>query len=244
MKKLPEIFKPDSAYSLIRLGNQYDGGYLIGESTLRNSECLVSFGVALDISFEENFNNLTGKKVYLYDKLHFKYYFRDEFFLSLNNLRRLDFSKTINSIKKFLKIKKFVKNNTFNVKTITYNSLTEIINALKENKNVLLKIDIENSEYRLIDCLLKNQSKLSGLIIEFHDIDLHEKKILNFINAFELKLTHIHANNFAIPDKNGNPTVIELTFEREPEKISSDLEIPNKLDRKNNPLKKDFLNYI
>ena len=85
---------------------------------------------------------------------------------------------------------------------------------------------------------------MSGLIIEFHDIDLHEKKILNFINAFELKLTHIHANNFAIPDKNGNPTVIELTFEREPEKISSDLEIPNKLDRKNNPLKKDFLNYI
>ena len=244
MKKLPEIFKPDSAYSLIRLGNQYDGGYLIGESTLRNSECLVSFGVALDISFEENFNNLTGKNVYLYDKLHFKYYFRDEFFLSLNNLRRLDFSKTINSIKKFLKIKKFVKNNTFNVKTITYNSLNEIINALKENKNVLLKIDIENSEYRLIDCLLKNQSKLSGLIIEFHDIDLHEKKILNFINAFELKLTHIHANNFAIPDKNGNPTVIELTFEREPEEISSDLEIPNKLDRKNNPLKKDFLDYI
>ena len=45
------------------------------------------------------------------------------------------------------------------------------------------------------------------------------KKIKNFINKINLDITHIHANNFGIADLNGNPTVVEITFENNPKKL-------------------------
>ena len=41
--------------------------------------------------------------------------------------------------------------------------------------------DIEGNEYSLLDEILKNQKKLNGLIIEFHDCNLNKEKIYNFI---------------------------------------------------------------
>ena len=55
---------------------------------------------------------------------------------------------------------------------------------------------------------------MTGLVIEFHDVDLHQEKILEFINNFNLELTHIHPNNFGLKDDNGDPKVIEMTFEK------------------------------
>ena len=54
--------------------------------------------------------------------------------------------------------------------------------------------------------ILENSSKINGLVIEFHDFDLHYNYIQNFINKFELELIHIHVNNYGIipinPKKN------------------------------------------
>ena len=55
-----------------------------------------------------------------------------------------------------------------------------------------------------------------------------------------MHLTHIHPNNFAILDKNKNPTVIELTFERFPEIIGMSARLPNKKDQKCDPSKNDI----
>jgi hypothetical protein len=73
------------------------------------------------------------------------------------------------------------------------------------------------------------------LVIEFHDLDLHLEKVVNFINNFNLTITHVHANNFGGVDINNNPRVIELTFEKNPLVVSGDLLIPNLLDQKNDP---------
>ena len=66
----------------------------------------------------------------------------------------------------------------------------------------------------MLEELIEVQDKICGLVIEFHDIDLHIEKINNFINSFKLTLTHIHPNNYGATDPSGNPTVIELTFEK------------------------------
>ena len=63
--------------------------------------------------------------------------------------------------------------------------------------NVFLKIDIEGSEYRILDQLIENQKKINGLVIEFHDCDLHFDRINRFIQSFELDLVHIHVNNYS-----------------------------------------------
>ena len=56
-----------------------------------------------------------------------------------------------------------------------------------------------------MDSLIENQKKFNGIIIEFHDVDLHTDKILKFINEIPLVLTHIHSNNIGQVDQNNNP---------------------------------------
>ncbi len=244
MKKLPLALKPEYTYDLIRLGNKNDGGYLIGSNTLSQVKCLLSFGIGLDLGFEIDFHNRTNKPIYSYDKNDFKFYFKNEFLLSLNNLRKLSIIDSLNVIKKFINTKKNKKIINFSKKLISYNTISNILSDFHIHDSLFIKIDIEGSEYRALDCIIKNQDKIIGLIVEFHDIDLHIEKIKYFINEINLKISHIHANNFGIPDSNGNPTVIEMTFEKDPEIVDKNVEIPNKNDFKNNPLKKDFIDYF
>lgn len=244
MQKLPKLLKPKYKYDLIRVGNKNDGGYLISLNTLLNSKCLVSFGIGLDLGFEIEFYNKTNKPIYSYDKNHFKYYLKNEFLLSLNNFRSFSFVESFNILKRYFKLSKYFKKVNFTKKNITYNTIDNILNDLNIDHSLLLKIDIEGSEYRTLDCIIKNQNKIIGLIVEFHDIDLHMEKIKNFINKLNLEITHIHANNFGIADVNGNPAVIEMTFENNPTKIGENLEIPNKLDTKNNLLREDFIDNL
>ena len=76
------------------------------------------------------------------------------------------------------------------------------------------------------------------LIIEFHEIDKNMKKIKNFLDKFDLKIIHIHANNYGGIDKKGNPKVIELSMLNSKkiniDKILSKRKYPiNNLDFKN-----------
>jgi len=97
-------------------------------------------------------------------------------------------------------------------------------------------------EYGLIKSKINfKKKKINIIVIEFHNIDLHKDKIIKFIRNLKLELTHIHPNNFSIPDKNGNPTVVEFTFERYPVIIGKKNKLPNPKDMKCNPNKPDYI---
>ena len=65
---LSKIFKPKFEYYLKRLGNQEDGGYLVGPNTVSNSKFLISYGINDDWSFEKDFIKINKKiKVFTYD---------------------------------------------------------------------------------------------------------------------------------------------------------------------------------
>ena len=93
-----------------------------------------------------------------------------------------------------------------------------------------MKIDIEGSEYRLLDHLISHQDRLVGLVIEFHDCDLQLSRIKSFIEQFQLHVIHIHANN-SVPVSRDNqlPTVIEMTFSRHAQRTES-RQLPHPLD--------------
>ncbi|MDB2698920.1 hypothetical protein N9Y77_05065, partial [Candidatus Pelagibacter bacterium] len=65
--------------------------------------------------------------------------------------------------------------------------------------------------------------------------DLNIERINNFIKKTNLKLIHIHPNNFANYGLNNIPTSLEISFSKEPEKISENIKLPHPLDQKNNP---------
>lgn len=237
---LPKIFKPENEYDLIRLGQDNDGGYLVEKKSFENTECLISLGINDDWSFEEDFlkKNIIIKcfddvldEKFLLKKIinHFIFFFSNS-----NNFSLL--KNCISNYFSFLRIKKKIQ---FNKKSISYNDLNKILS--QETNNIFLKIDIEGHEYRILDDLLLNQKKIIGLVIEFHDCDLHLEKIIKFLNSFNLTLVHIHGNNASIRDLNGDIVVLELTFSKNPIQVSDICVLPNKLDMPNSHNKSEVI---
>jgi len=229
---LPKYFKPKKKFSLLRLGQNNDGGYLVGKKTVLQSKVLLSLGVSDDWSFEKDFLKINKQtKLLCYDRRPLtKNFFLKEIIKSISIF---DFKNVIYNIKKYIDYSNFFRSNKINKRLIRYKSLKKIINDENLNSNVFLKADVEGSEYRILDDILKYQDIICGLVIEFHDIDFHKKDLQNFFEKFKLRFTHVHVNNSAILDLENNPTCLELTFEKNPEIIGEEPEIPHPQDQKN-----------
>ena len=239
----PKNFKPSKKFDLIRLGNDNDGGYLVGKNTISRSNFLVSLGVGDDCSFEKDFLKYNKKvNIYCYDRYPLgKNYFIKEI---IKSLIILDFKNVYHFFKVMMDYKYTFKNDKVKKRLIRYKSLTKIINENQLDCDVFLKIDIEGAEYRILTDILENQNIFTGIIIEFHDVDFHKQKIKLFIDSLNLSLTHIHENNSSIIDTENDPTCIELTFEKTPLVVDENPVLPHLLDQKNFPhLKNKKINF-
>ncbi len=247
---LPLEFRPSALYNLIRLGQDNDGGYLVGANAALKSEYIVSFGINDDWSFEEQFKKYNPKiKILAFDPNVTNTFFIWRIWFSILSLLRAHPKFFYNNIKKWLSFKKFFnkEDNKFFLNKIGRGGLRkplitidEIIKMTNGSKNIFFKIDIEGSEYRILDDIIKNSDCICGIVIEFHDIDLHLEKIQNFIANLKLKLIHIHANNCGEPTSLGMPVVIELTFDKDPDLINEAVSFPHKLDQRNDPKFEDI----
>ena len=117
--------------------------------------------------------------------------------------------------------------------------LKDALNATKDIPT-FLKVDIEGSEYRILEEIITYQKNLTGLAIEFHNVDLSLDKITNFIKNFSLTLVHIHPENQASVTDNNIPIQIELSFAKDPKIVNSKPKIPHELDQPSNPDLKDI----
>ena len=97
------------------------------------------------------------------------------------------------------------------IKTKQDNQIT-ISEAIGDNKDIVLKVDIEGDEYKVLKEINKNFNKLNLVIIEFHNLKKNLKKIKDFINKSKLRIIHINANNYGSVDNKGTPQVIEMTL--------------------------------
>jgi hypothetical protein len=226
---LPKILKPRKNFLLKRLGKDNDGGYLIDPNSLNLSNTLISLGINDDWSFESDFFRKNSKiKILCFDnKTSFLFLIK----VLIKKILKFYHYGVVEIYRSFLKIFDyffFLKKN-FLKKNITYNDLVKISKNVKPP--FFLKIDIEGTEYRILDDLIKIQKKISGLVIELHSTDLFMNKIKSFIKKFKLELIHIHPNNCEALYKEAN--IFELTFAKKPTVINKKVKLPNKLDQKN-----------
>jgi|TARA_B110000914_G_scaffold53409_1_gene46032 hypothetical protein len=242
---LPKNFKPKNEYNLIRLGRNNDGGYLVEKNSLNEAKSLISFGLSYDWTFEKHFSRIKDCPVHCYDPT-IKYSSIKKFsrknILNLFKIKNLfnkdSIRRTINNIFLYSDYKKF-----FSKEIIHYESsvgigrnkinFSEIVNRIKSYP-IFLKIDIEGSEYRILDDILKYQDKIAGLVIEFHNIDLHVNIISDFINKFNLSLCHIHGQNPSgtdYLDLHNDPIQVEMTFSNTKNILSTNPKIPHFLDQ-------------
>ena len=219
---LPKFLKPYHVKlsNLIRIGPETDGGYVIDKRVINKTKILITCGLNDDWEFEKKFlQKNPDVKIIAFDHTVNRDFWIKRFkkdimhFLLLKKLRIskiLDIFKFINYYLFFTKnrhhyIKKIVSN-------IRNNKEITITKILRNYEEVFLKVDIEGDEYKILNDIKKNSKKINFLIIEFHNLQKKLGKIKKFLKKLDLKVIHIHANNYGGVDKHNNPKVIELSL--------------------------------
>ena len=238
--QIPSFLSFNQANDLVRIGKDYDGGYLVSQSDIEQSELLIGLGINDDWSFEEDFLSRKKVSVYAYDASVSEKYFLKQIIKSTFKIYKLKvFAHWLKVLVKYKKF--FSQSNVHHIqKFVGLNSVSEshctFLDVLNEtnSKNIFFKIDIEGSEYRFLNDIIANEDRITGMVIELHDCDIHLNKIEEFINKFGLNLVHIHANNYSPIRLNDNlPLVLELTFSKYAE-FSNSNSLPHKKDMPNN----------
>lgn len=205
----------------IRLGSNYDGGYVVPRSTVNLTQSLISFGYGHDSNFERAFLRLSSNsKCFLFESsITFHSIARNLFralaskmkgrrsfpafylkclirYLQMKGTRRLVY------LAKEVKAEKRSKNQV---------GISEVMKSYAVPGGTFIKMDIEGGEYEI----LASQSfkDVTAMVIEFHQIS---SKIKDFLFLTEkLKeifyISHFHINNFS-QVHNGIPDVMEMTF--------------------------------
>jgi beta-1,4-mannosyl-glycoprotein beta-1,4-N-acetylglucosaminyltransferase len=203
-----------SPYEKIRVGKDFDGGYVICNIPDIKYDFLLSCGVSDDISFEEVFCNI------------------------YKNTKCIAYDGTIPGINISNQNITFVKKN---INTFNDNNNTNLHSDIENNNNIFLKMDIEGYEIPWINTLsYKQLDKFSQIVIEFHfPFSYKEVPIFNKLNKSHV-LVHFHANNCCGVRRHKGilmPNVFECTYIHKKYYISeyllNDEEIPSSLDMQN-----------
>jgi hypothetical protein len=239
---LPRCFKPSGSYDLVRIGRDHDGGYLVERGSVEKAKALISMGINNDWSFEKDFVKSNPVPLDAYDHTTRDLFRPLAFLKSLMGVcvLRYPFSRLVGDISLYMDYHTF-----FSGQNVHYSDkigpasmnglpLRETLARRKLDTPVYFKIDIEGSEYRILDELIECAAQVSGLTIEFHDIDLHKERMVSFIKRFPLSLVHIHPNNYGGKDENGDPYLLELTFADNPKPLTETFALPHALDQRNN----------
>ncbi len=226
MIKFPKFLKPYflNKKELVRLGSIDDGGYVLPIKDIKSSNVLISLGISDNWDFEKDFFKISNAKIIAYDHSIDSNFWISRFKKDLIKFIKLKIFKPKKLYKMFQYIDfifffKMNKNNLFFLKKVGNKenciSINEIIDKhIKEDDKIFLKIDIEGSEYEILNQIISIQNKIQGIIIEFHSVTQNLDLIKEFlfkINA-RLNLVHIHANNYSTKEENQFPEAIELTI--------------------------------
>ena len=214
---------PNKVKDLTRLGNNRDAGYVVPISSLKNCNFMVSFGMAENFSMERDFLKFNSQnEIHMYDHTINNNYFYNRIYKSIKRLFYLK-SSPKNILKKTQHIFKYVQINKerfihIKKKVALKNNdnvidIENIFSNLKSN-NIILKIDIENYEYKVLENIMKYKDIIKMIIIEFHELDNRRNEFLSLMLNIQkhFYIIHLHGNNISGYCKDKLPKTLEITF--------------------------------
>lgn len=220
----PSVLKVyKSPYPKLRLGKDYDGGYIIADVPGVNYNILLAGGIARDISFEVDFIKKYGVNCVAFDG-------------------------TIDKLPKENSKIEFVKKNIGFENT---DKITNLHYLIDTNERIFVKMDIEGGEIPWITSLSEEQvGRFDQIVMEFHrPFSNKEIGVFDKINKSHY-LIHFHANNCRGTRVHKDvviPNIFECTYLHkkyfdEPPQLNTD-SIPGKLDMKNTSKPEIFIDY-
>lgn len=260
INKKYNFLKPLKNSNLIRLGRNHDGGYIVDSSIVQKCKTLITFGLGPDWSFELDIIKKNNDiKIYMYDysvsstpylKEVLKYLRR---FLSFRGSYKAvsDRIKYLRKYLNFFKIENvsfFKEKITFPLKEKIDTDVDKVFSRIPEGEKIILKSDIEGSEYDVIDQIVNHSNRIEMLIFEFHWIDKKEDTFLESVKKLQknFDIIHIHGNNHFDKLPTGLPVIIEMTLLNKEYNKKDNVEYVTKfpikgLDYSNNPFKEDLV---
>ncbi len=247
-------FQPFAVKGLIRVGNPNDGGYIIPENI--SVDLLLSFGLGSNWTFERDLVAMRlAKRFVTFDHSVGVIKFGKNLIRSL----RTFWSQPLHVVYSTRVLVSYIRDFSFNKrhvkKKVVQNkgllkdeeiSIEEIFEKyVKDAKSIMLKIDIEGDEYKIMDRVLASLQKVQIIILELHDLPNYAAFYLQTKNELErhFNLIHVHGNNYGAVTSDGIPFVCEFTFVRKElmnvQSLVRSLPI-EELDSPNNPHSPDI----
>lgn len=256
--------KPFVFENLVRVGNKYDGGYVIPAQAMQNSKFLLSLGINADISFDLEFSEQNSKMqcfgvdFTVNTKFLKRRYSQSLVKMAINAVLDREkyqmYRQNVINIAKFDDF--FSGQNAFLPLEVAGNSgegkvtISELVEKCKseEKHDIFLKMDIEGAEYQVTPDIVKNADRIGYIACEYHDLTANPDTFNETASLLgeHFYPVHIHGNNHGCYSKEHEfPDTIEMTWVNkallgaEPERESRDYPVTG-LDNPCNHKKPDY----
>lgn len=223
------FLRPRVIPNLSRMGNIADGGYAITASALLESSHFLSLGLGENWSFENVVRriNLTAP-IDIYDHTVSLAFFTRKALKGIAKflLLRDSFSglkSRFMRLHHYFKFWKLSSLNRHHQVRIAQDVFQGILSKYPSDSRIGLKIDIEGSEWEILELVAKEINRFEFILLEVHNFEQHEADLRKFLSDIQdfFVLSHLHANNFEPLGGNGFPKVFEITLLKKSEVATS-----------------------
>lgn len=219
-----------------RVGKAHDGGYVIPELAMLNTEVVIGYGISNDISFE---NDITR----IYECCSFGF---DGTCKPIKPESKKCYFHSYNIISKKQHEEDLLEKTPSKFRSLTFEQQLDFCQV--RDKKLFIKMDIEGAEYEVLPDILEYADNITGITFEIHFMQDHEiakaTSLLESLNK-DFILVHKHGNNCCksyftnLACKGYIPRVLELSYINknliDHYEISSNQSAPTCLDMPNNP---------
>lgn len=223
---LPTELTPDYRNDLVRIGSDFDGGYIIAASLLKDVHRILSFGLGYNWDFERGWESLGAiSRIDCYDHTINLGVLRREYIRSvlkyfIKTTKRRQRIKAYRDYQIFLTDNQQVRHFEMMIGNADGGAQSTLGSALgrmgDDSDDIFLKCDIEGGEYDIADELLENAPRFRGIALEFHDLHKRMDEFVAIVISLRKShfLDHVHVNNLSKFDERRLPSVVELSFSR------------------------------